>query len=463
MCRKETRASTPVEWPDVRGAGRRDGAASTSCYYSSLLPNAPLSSRFRLSALAILVMSQSLSECALCRCLEYSLTRLAEMICVGEKDVGAATMLLRRRLFSIVHSLPITSKELYREACQNAAFEYMLFYERIRLGISSPHFFLDGVPSGVHLFVGATSVHLANSEVGRLKLRDVIADRLQVVGRMEAMCPESDRKIQLTTRHTANLGPEVPGPVRFLVDRSRAIFSGLRATKREDLFAQCSNCNCSRLFYKGEVLETWSTAVITCVSTGDDEEDVDSKHYWGAVAGTALDVIPSTRRFCSRACAAQHAHHLKIMMPDCGLHLDADDPAIKTGRARVAESFRLALKRNEVAARALRTMRSKHMRNLAVSVEELELHRQQRITALNIDLGLLYASSIIAESSGMCRGRILPGQQLYWRDDPALYAKPLGSVVKIYHTMKRKEGIVSSLLTTPRYMENIRAKAYKMF
>lgn len=41
----------------------------------------------------------------------------------------------------------------------------MLFYERVRLGVSSPYFFLDGVPSGVHLFVGPTSLNLPNNEI----------------------------------------------------------------------------------------------------------------------------------------------------------------------------------------------------------------------------------------------------------------------------------------------------------
>ena len=219
-----------------------------------------------------------------------------------------------------------------------------------------------------------------------------------------------------------------------------------------------------RLFYKGESIESWSAAKLTQVSLGgEEEEENDSQDYWNRIAGLPLDATPETRRFCCRACANQHAHHLKIMMPDCGLHMDADDFATKSGRARISESFKLALKRNEVAARALRTARTKSVSNLAVSKEELEVHRQKRITALNVDIGLLYAASIISESSNLSTGRILPGQRIYWRDNPSFYAKPLAVINKIYSNTKRKEGIVSSLLTMPRFLENIQVKAYRMF
>ena len=94
--------------------------------------------------------------------------------------------------------------------------------------------------------------------MGTVLVRDVVADRMQVVGNMEAMRYNSERKIKLTTLHTAGLGIEVPGPARFLVDtdRSRAIFEGLRATKRSELFAQCDNCNCLRLLWSDPLVTT---------------------------------------------------------------------------------------------------------------------------------------------------------------------------------------------------------------
>ena len=408
-----------------------------------------------------------MAEQVLAQCLEYAILYMSDLIELGEIgcEVGVTHKLinLRRDLFAIINTLPLTCSTFYGVATQHTAFEYILFYERIRLGISSQSFFLDGVPSNINLFVGPTSLNLPTEQVGRLKLRDVIADRLNVVGKLEAMQKGSTRKVELTTQYTAGLGADVPGPARFLVARTRAVFRGLRATKRDDLFSNCANCNCTRLFYTGELSESWSNA--TSVSFGSDDEDSsNSLNYWENVAGSSIDsTLPDTRRFCSRACSDQHAYHLKLMMPDFNLHMDADDVAKKSGRARVQESFKLALKRNEIAARALRTSRTKTIKNIAVSNDELELHRERRITALNVDIGLLYAASMIAESSTLSRGRILPGSFMYWRDEPQFYAKPLLEVIKIYSNMRRKEGIVSSLLTTPKFLEKIQTKAHRMF
>ena len=155
--------------------------------------------------------------------------------------------------------------------------------------------------------------------------------------------------------------------------------------------------------------------------------------------------------------------HLKLMMPDNGLRLDADDFAKKSGRARVGEAFRMALKRNQVASRALRNSKTRSRSNLAVSPKELSAHRALRITALNVDLGLLYASSIVSESSNLSRGKLLPGSSIHWRNDPSYYAKPLTAVAKIYSTTKMKEGIISNMLTIPRFMEAVELKATKIF
>ena len=400
------------------------------------------------------------AEEPLTRLVEYCINQLRDAIVKGESVCAKATA-LRRFYFSIIHNLPVTCRSILEEAKGYKSFEYVLFYERVRLGIASPHFFLDGVPSGVTLFVGPTSVSLPQRDIQKLKLRDVIADRLQTVGKLENMKPDLPRKIQLTTEHTAGLEEEVPGPARFLVARTRAILRGLRSTKRAEAFDQCANCNCNRLFYKGELSETWTAAERKEVDEA--EEELCSDEYWSQIGCSFVGTIPDTRRFCSRACRDQHSMHLRQMMPDFNLQMDADDYAKKTGRARIQEAFKLCLKRNEIAARALRTMRSKSWPNLAVDPSEIEANRQKHITALNIDLGLLYAASVISESGNLSNGKILPGQRLYWRDNPAYFAKSLAVVMKTYGKMKRKEGIISSMLTMPKFLEYLQINAHKMF
>ena len=179
----------------------------------------------------------------------------------------------RRCLVSIIHNIPITCRYIHSEAKSYESFEYILFYERVRTGISSPYFFLDGVPSGVLLFTGETSLELPNRDIKKLKLRDVVADRLSVVGKMESMKADAERKVELTSQHTAGLPAQVPGPVRFLVARTRAVLRGLRATKKQDIFHYCDNTNCCRMFYAGELADTWSSREVQKVVVGDDDEE----------------------------------------------------------------------------------------------------------------------------------------------------------------------------------------------
>ena len=411
------------------------------------------------------------------RVLEYAMSQLCEMIEDGEVEKPKAVLAMRRCFVHILNALPMTCRSLHTNAHQHAAFEHVLFYERIRLGISSPHFFLDGVPSSVQIFSGVTAMNPSQDrELAKLRYRDLIADRLQTVGKLEQMANDSPRKIQLIAQNRSGLHKSIPGPVCVLVARCRAMCQGVRRVKRAYLFVQCCNLNCHRIFYTGEVQEAWCNAAssassatsASAASIDDEVEEGSSSQYWAKVqlsGGTSVTQAekPPTKRFCSTACASEHATHLAAMMPDTGLTMDADDSATRMGRARVAQSLKLALKRNELASRSLRNTRSQFRGNLAVEAEEIRKYMEMHIDALNVDIGVLYASSIIAESASLSKNKLLPGSILYWRDDPLFWAKAVAAVAKIYSSMRRKEGIVSSMLTMPRFLEVIQAKAHTLF
>jgi hypothetical protein len=108
-------------------------------------------------------------------------------------------------------------------------------------------------------------------------------------------------------------------------------------------------------------------------------------------------------------------------------------------------------------------MRTQNASRTAVSTSELKKHRRRRIKALNIDLGLLYAASVIAESKSLSTGKLLPGQSIYWRDNPSFYARALKTVKKLYEsTRPHDDTIISSMLTTPRFIELLAARAFKI-
>ncbi len=414
-------------------------------------------------------MERMSAEDPLCRVIEYALQQLCDNIVRGETGATEKQAALRRGFVRAINALPLCCSALHAQAKLHDGFESVLFYERVRVGLASPHYFLDGVPTGVQLFTGPTTIVLPDVEIRKLKLRDIIADRLQTVAKLEQMRVDLPRKVELVqNHHPEDLSDNVPGPVRVFIARCRAMCRAVRRLKREQLFMQCHNCNCNRLFYTGEVPESWcaaasSTPAGDSIEDADLEEETSSARYWEIAGGRAPSSVPATMRFCSEACKAEHARHLVSLMPDAGLTLDADDQATKVGRARVGEAFRIALKRNEMAARTLRLAKSRPRSHLAVSRQEAEAYRNQRITALNVDLGLLYASKLLAESAVMSRGKVLPGSAMYWRDDPSYYAKPLAEIVKIYAKASRKEGVVSSVLTVPRFMEVIGARVNRLF
>lgn len=404
-----------------------------------------------------------MAEDALSSLVEHALNIVCDGAKRGETEDGAAQVMVRLAAFRALHTLPLCSRQLLHAATAHPAFELALFYDRVRLGVVDEHYFLDGVPAGVQLFVGYTSLTLPHDAVGRLRLSDAMADRMSTVSKIERLPPADPRRAALPDTHNAALGPLVPAEMAALVARTRAVFQTLRAVKSADQFKNCENCQCQRLMFVGSDADSWSGA--TSRSIGDvEEEPHESSDYWDAVAGEQLErAVPDTRRFCSRACARQHAEHLALMMPDRGIVLDADDASTKRGRARVADAFRLALKRNETAARALRTIRGRSPRGLAVSQSEIGKHCKRRITALNVDLGVLYAASILAESKTLSEGKVLPGMHMYWRDDSMTYARAVAAVKRAYSAARRDSGVVSSLLTLPKYLEAVGARATKLF
>ena len=393
-------------------------------------------------------------EDALAVVLEHSIIQLRPLVHEKSRDPN------RQSFFSIIHNLPITCKPLLELAKSYESFEYILFYERTRLRVASKDYFFDAVPAGVVLTEGSEidMLQTAPLRITGIKLRDTYNRKFETVDKLE-----HHPSFRLWSPGiTAGLSDEVPWSVCVLVEDTRYMFERLRLSKRQETFRHCANCNCKRLFYIGESAETWNS-VNTEQTIDDDEEDYSSQNYWNSVGGKVVNSEPDSRRFCSSTCKHEHALHLARMMPDSDLNLDVDDNAMKLGRPRVQEAFKLALKRNEVAARALRTMRSKTFPNLAVHPAEIEIHRQVKITALNVDIALLYAASLLAESHNLSKGKLLPGQCTYWRDQHMIYSKAINTVKKIYAKHQRKEGIISSMLTKSKFMDSISFVVAKLF
>ena len=389
----------------------------------------------------------------MCILLEHSLATLCDLIEEGEKveDEPFRTAAVR-----IIHGFPVTCCEFYRIAEQHEHFEPLLFYERVRLGIASFDYFLDGCPSGIQLFCGFTGMPDDSTPLPeKFKFREAINDRLQTVGKIEQLRRDSPIKLGLIQRCRSGFCDSIPGPVCVFIARCREVAQFSRRVKRSYCFVQCANQECNRLFFCGATQEYWKDAL---EMTGF-EETSSSTDYWNCAGGELVEKEPDFKRFCCHECAIQHAHQVSAILPK--VCWDADDSAKKVGRARVSEAFKLALKRNEVASRKLRSIRS--LCKKAVSNEEILERRERYVSQLNVDLGLLYASLVISESKALSKNKLLPGIEMNWRNDPLYYAKAMASVKRIYSKLRRPEGIISNMLTMPKYMEVLQSKAHKLF
>ncbi len=364
-------------------------------------------------------------------------------------------------MLRIVHALPLACRALRDEAGQHEAYAPLLFYERVRSGWANHNYFLDGVPLGVTLFAGETSITLPDEQLRKLRLKSIAADKYTTIMKLENCTPA--RRAELVQSHSpADLAASVPGVVRVFVARCRAVCRGVRRVKERAMFSQCGNANCERLFYVGGATECWANAdVVHAVS--DSEEEFSSAEYWNSAACDSWVRVPTVRRFCCSACESEFGSHLVRVLPGIGLEFDADNAAVKSGRARVGEALKLVLKRNEKASRQLRLLRSAKRTRLAVSSAELAALAERHTAALNVDLGVLYAASIVAESSVLSAKKLLPGARIYWRDSPTFYSRALSVVRGIYFKHRRKEGIVHSLLTVPRFLQLVGNKAVTMF
>lgn len=408
-----------------------------------------------------------------CRLIEFALSHICHAIELGDISLTDSYKKARGHYFTIINSLPIVCQTYHAEAHRLEGFEFILFYERVRTGVGA-RFMLEGLPAGVNISAGATGKPVDSEDVVKVTPNDIPTNRANLVKMLENMTNTQAYKKELCRQHRlADVPNDVPAPVHVLVSNARGIYSALRRSRPGRAFHACENELCGRVFFRGDGLEMrrWcdntpahnGEAAVkelrTRLGLGTDQ----SALYWSKVCGGQLSVDRPRARFCSTACFAQHKRHLEEQLPDGTVNLNADDDVQgASGRRRVALAFKAGLKRNEKAARFLRTAGKRPRASLAVSPFEVAQHRARRVCALNVDLALLYAASVLAESAIASKNMVLPGSEAEWRADEAFWAKGLGAVMKMYWKNKT-ESVVTSVLTSPKFMDEIKTKAHALF
>jgi hypothetical protein len=391
--------------------------------------------------------------------IQHAVQMLCDYIDDGNVDASKAN---RNACVAMLNKLPITCNYTRAVAAGDVRYSAIMFYERTRLGAASSGHFLEGMAKGLSMFTGPTRVVLKDSDLEKLRLKDVVADRVKTVSNLENLKNDEHRLVSLVEDYAlSDIASGIPGRVHVFLARMRAICQGVRRVKPVEQTKQCHNRECCRLFYCGsrnEVSAVEATAEDLfgeCTLQQDDD-------YWILAAG-GQQQLDRQSEFCTWACYKQWQSQIQQALPDSTeAFLVADYQTRHTGRPRVSEALRLICKRNEQASRHLRIIQKDRKVFPAVAPEELREHRQRRVRALNVDLGLVYAASLLAESKSLSTGKVLAGSAEGWRRRVLFYAKPLKDIGKIYDRVHTGGNVISNLYVSEAFLEKLRVKATRL-
>jgi hypothetical protein len=367
-----------------------------------------------------------LCEAALCCTIEACLQRLRELLRKPECDERSAVSRL-------LNSLPVCSRVLRAQATMDVTFLPMVFYERSRMGATRGGFFFEGLGARLQIADKPVGVQISEQALKNLA-NDALADRRLSVRTLEKIGFD---KIEPQSSDLSG----TPLKVQGFVARERALFAGLRRIRPCE-FATCQNCECGRVFFVGRGPHAGSDA-----------------SFLTLVAGSAAKA-PQTR-FCTSNCYRQWLFQLDSALPRIDAIME-DEVCRKQGRARVAEALRQVFKRNEIASRTLRVLNKKPPLLPAVSSEDFKREREKRVKMLNVDMALVFAASLLAESHVLANGKVLPASFQDWRQKPLFFAKSIKIVCGLYDKLKCRE-IVYNPLLEERFLEKIKCKAKHIF
>ena len=402
--------------------------------------------------------NQELILDALGTLVEVGVQSVCDAINSGEVELSTSERHYRTWCAAMLNKLPLTCRMLTEKVKEDRRYAAVMFYERTRLGAASSGHFLEGLAGGLPVFSGFTALQLPDVDLGKLRLRDVVADRIKTVANLELLPNNSDRLQSLVNEFTlADLPEGLPKRVHIFVSRMRGICQGLNRVKPDVHFRQCKNCECNRRFYMGAPTEVAPDAVLG-------SRNIDPMHaYWDAAAGEP-EVEHAQREFCTWSCYQQWRWQLGQALPDQRPSVViADYQCRKEGRARVPEALRKCGKRNEAAARHLRCIEKDGRTFPAIKNSDLRAQRRRVVRMLNVDLGLLYAASLLAESRTLASNRVLPGASEGWRSRPIFYIKVIKGVLAVYRKHHIGGNVVSNMLVHEPFLLKLKQRAAALF
>jgi hypothetical protein len=377
--------------------------------------------------------------------------------------------------------LSCTNKAVRGAAFADERLKYYLFFYFALHNTAIPRRFLDGTFE-VDLLSGSYGTGPADqTRFDVLTPKDVMQDRLSAAKRLAEM--DIDKVVVKSAKYMATDLPSGIGHrVAALVGRSRFV-TQVRAQARPEWVVTCnlSTCSCRMLCSEGgnvggmvqnnHLIDLFGEPLTSSSDEDDDDPpETPGPSYWASLSPYPIASLPR-RVFCSLACSLKYDDELASAVPvrlrDAETSEHFSSAAGKVGLARTLASTRAAFKRNNIASRALREAARTIKKRTASSIRMetiLKIHRNI-IDVLNVDLGILYAASSLAESPGASTNRQLPATTPGWREgDLKKFTRAIERVKSTYTKYwTEKDGLARDERFVPKWLIKCREDAGNMF
>lgn len=171
----------------------------------------------------------------------------------------------------------------------------------------------------------------------------------------------------------------------------------------------------------------------------DDLEEEAEEQYWKAAGGHSYETRVRSLSFCSRECAGSCSTELRRLYPSSTTLRQYDSAFGRSGKSSPSLALSRALSRNMWYAKLVKKNRNASFLSLASS--EVDNSEKHLIKMMNVDVGLLYVSTLVNDISG----KTVAPSYANWRRKRISYLKPLCKVLAIYNRVARKD---ETLLTS---------------
>ena len=359
---------------------------------------------------------------------------------VNENVASRSDKVNRKTVVIALDNLSVTNRELAALARGDARFAYVMFYHRWLL-YRYPNQLLDYVPRSINVHSGRTHGFF----VPEPKLKKMTT--VEMFDAIESAQSSLETSLKLNADYRLSDVPaSLPARIKIFVSQFRGLLKMLKRLKTKRAFFACSICGRSAYKYTRSATEKAS-----------------GTHYETLCTDVAAE---TPLKFCSRACECAHIRTINayVGVPQITVEMLDCERRIKTapGRGRVAAALAAAQRRNADLRRGMAKLKEPPPEQ----ADFVLLERQRRVQALNVDLGVVFASSILASSATMSAGKLLAGISPGWRRRSINFARATRGIVKLYkETHRDKTRVISNLaIEHPErgFLAKIRCRARKL-